>query len=154
MLGEVKQFCPARSFRAYSCAALLLYSFFLYHAPCVILQRLAVPRVSKYGNEFWNLKTIFFFVYDFCWGHAAALFFFFNFLGLDVLTSCLAASKADGRQFSYFAFSKLFHISEDFGVQPRALNSRMGSGNSMLLLSSIQKEKTKYQSTKFSKSMT
>ena len=60
MLGEVKQFCPVRSFRAYSCAALLLYSIFLYHAPCVILQRLAVPRVSKYGKEFWNLKTIFF----------------------------------------------------------------------------------------------
>lgn len=108
--------------------------------------------------EIWQrvleFEDYFFFVYDFCWGHAAALFFFFNFLGLDVLTSCLAASKADGRQFSYFAFSKLFHISEDFGVQPRALNSRMGSGNSMLLLSSRQKEKTKYQSTKFSKSMT
>ena len=101
----------------------------------MVLQPLAVPRVSKYGKEFWNLKTI---------------FFRLRFL----LTSCLAESKADGRQFSYFAFSKLFHISEDFGVQPRALNSRMGSGNSMLLLSSIQKEKTKYQSTKFSKSMT
>ena len=140
-------------FRAYSCAAYycIPFSFTMHHVWFYSTWLFPECRNMAKSSGIWRL---FFFVYDFCWGHAAALFFFFNFLGLDVLTSCLAASQADGRQFSYFAFSKLFHISEDFGVQPRALNSRMGSGNSMLLLSSRQKEKTKYQSTKFSKSMT